>query len=116
MEKISQDRRMTSPRTDADPLRVVAADSDSHSDCADSPLPPHDPFDSKTTTSELQILVHQLERRLAGSATVLDRLRYRLSAEDFTRLTREYEQKLRWQESVRYGEVESFPIVRPIRD
>ncbi len=93
---------------------MVAADSDSHSDCSDSPLPPQDPFDLKTTTSELQILVHQLERWLAGYMP--DRLRYRLSAEDFTRFTGEYEQKLRWQESVRYGEFESFPIVRPIRD
>lgn len=103
-----------SPRIDADPLGVVAADSDSHSDCSDSPLPTQDPFDLKTTTSELQILVHQLERRLAGH--MLDRLRYRLSAEDFTRLTGEYEQKLRWQESVRYGEFEPFPTVRPLRN
>lgn len=114
MEMISQDGRMTSPRTDADPLRVLAAHSDSHSDCSDSPLPPQNAFDLKTTTSELQILVHQLERRLGGC--IPDRLRYRLSAEDFTRLTGEYEQKLRWQEGVRYGESYSFPVVRPIRD
>lgn len=110
MEKISQDLTMTTLRGDTDPLRVAAANSD----CSDSR--PQDPLNLNTTTSELQVLVHQLERRLAHKK--VDRSRYRLSSEDFARLTGEYEQKLHWQESVRYGEFESFSgwPVRPKTD
>ncbi|EXJ82334.1 hypothetical protein A1O3_06147 [Capronia epimyces CBS 606.96] len=107
MEKISQERKMTGPRTDADPLRVVAAHRDSHSECS------RDAFDLKTTTSELQILVHQLERWLKGRKP--DRLRYRLSPQDFTKLTGEYEEKLSL-ETVRYdyySDTHEFVLLMP---